>query len=58
MFGWLFRLLCGCCGLSFLMRERPRSEAEAERFRERRRALRAKVRAAVADFLRDEGAGA
>jgi hypothetical protein len=44
--------------MSWLMRERPHSEAEAERYRERRRALRTKVRAAVADFLRDEGAGA
>jgi hypothetical protein len=57
--GCLLRLLCSMCGLSWLFRgERPGSEAEAERLRERRRALRARIRAAIADFLRDEAAGA
>ncbi len=56
MFGWLCRLLCGLWGLSWLTRaDRPHhDDPEVQRWRERRRAFRSKVRAAMAEFLSDE----
>jgi len=50
------RLWCGLFGLSWLLRpfREPRDEAEVQRWRERRRQFRGKVRAAAAELLADD----
>jgi len=54
MLGWLCRLFFGCGGLNWLTRPERRDDAEVQRWRERRRQMRSKIRAAVAEFLADE----
>jgi hypothetical protein len=51
----LWRLLLGCFGLGWLLGPaEPRSEAEVQRWRERRRRFRSKVRAALAELLAED----
>ena len=59
MFCCVWRLLFGLFGFKWLARPAdPKNEAEAERWRERRRRFRSKVRAAMAELLTDDEAGA